>query len=112
MITVDLGDLEGERDALAEYFQTKLQASVKINGKMLLVDDSKVPIRTRDVKMYLKQFIYHRKFPEEYRVIVDHPLIRVLKAKTRKKSKPRREEVPAPNPEDTMPWFFPKTYLF
>lgn len=93
MITVDLGDLEGERDALVEYFKSKLQASVKINGKMLLVDDSKVPIRTKDVKMYLEHFIYHRKFPEEYRIIVDHPLIRVLKAKTRIKSKPRSKSM-------------------
>ncbi len=93
MITVDLGDLEGERDALAEYFKSKLQASVKINGKMLLVDDSKVPIRTKDLKMYLEQFIYRRKFPEEYRIIVEHPFIRVLKPKTPIKPKPRSKSM-------------------
>lgn len=108
MITVDLGDLKGERDALAKYFQLKFQASVEINDKTLLVDDSKVPIRARDVKRYLKRFIHHRKFLEKYRVIVDHSFIKVSKVRTRK-SKPRRKEVPAPNPEDTMPWFFPKT---
>ena len=107
LITIDMSDLENERDALAEYLRLKLQTSVKINGKVLLVEDSKVSIRTRDVKMYLKEFIYHRKLPEEYRVIVDHPFIRVLNAKTHKKSKPRGKEFTAPNPAETMPYFFP-----
>ena len=91
MITVDLGDIEGELDALAAYFQSKLQAPIKIKGKMLLLDDSKTPIRTKDVKMYLEEFIYRRKFLEGYRIIVDHPLIKVLKPKTPVKPKPPTE---------------------
>ncbi len=86
---MNLGDLEGEREALAGYLQSKLGSSVTINDKLLLLDDSKAPIRSKDVKMYIEQFIYHRKFPGEYRIIVEHPIIKVLKPKPQVKPKPR-----------------------
>lgn len=106
MITVDVSDLKKEVNALAEFLQSKLQASIMIKGKMLVIEDSKAPTRTRDVKMYLKRFLHHRGFSEEYRVTVNRSLVRVLKVKTRKRPKERREGT-VPHPADTMPWYYP-----
>jgi len=88
LITIDLSVLGSELDALAKYLQLKLQVSIDKKGKMLLLEDSKAQIRTKDVKMYLEEFIYHKKFSEEYRIVVDHQIIKVLKPKASVKPKP------------------------
>lgn len=106
MITVDASDLKKEVNALAEFLQSKLQASVVRKGKMLVIEDSKNPTRTRDVKMYLKHFLHHRGF-EDYRVTVDRSFVRVVKVKTHKRSKAPRKEGTVPHPADTMPWYYP-----
>jgi len=106
LITVDASELKKEVNVLAEFLQSKLQASVVRKGKMLVIEDSKIPTRTRDVKMYLKQFLHRRGF-EDYRVTVDRSLIRVSKVKTRKRSKAHRKEGTVPHPADTMPWYYP-----
>lgn len=106
LITIDASDLKKEVEALAEFLQSKLQITITIKSKMLVIDDSKVPIRTRDVKMYLKQFIHYRGFSEEYRVTVNRSFIRLLKVKSHKPRK-HGEEGTVPHPADTMPWYFP-----
>jgi hypothetical protein len=106
LITIDASDLKKELEALAEFLESKLQISITIKNKMLVIDDSKVPIRTRDVKTHLKQFIHYIGLSEEYRVTVDHSVIRILKVESHKPSK-HGEEGTVPHPADTMPWYFP-----
>ena len=49
LITIDASDLKKEIEALAEFLKSKLQTSITIKNKMLVIDDSKVPIRTREI---------------------------------------------------------------
>lgn len=105
MITVDASALKEEVNTLTEFLQSKLQTSITMKGKTLLIDDSSAPIKTKDVKMHLNRFIHKRGFSKEYRVTVNRSLIIIVKH--HKKPTTHRDKSVPPHPADTMPWFFP-----
>ncbi|MGP3703077.1 MAG: hypothetical protein ACKD6N_04790 [Candidatus Bathyarchaeota archaeon] len=65
MITVDVSEIKNKKDELAEFLQSKLKTSVKINGNVLLIEDSNNAIRIRDVKASLKRYLHHKGFSEK-----------------------------------------------
>ena len=107
LITVDVGDLKKEEKALAKFLQSKLQVPIRMNDKALIIDDTKTLKKARAVKMYVKAFLHKRGLSEEYRVTAHRQLVRVLKVKTHKRSKARKEEGRVPHPTETMPWYYP-----
>jgi hypothetical protein len=98
-------ELGNERRNLSIFLKSKIQASITIKNKMLVLDPKEKTVSPKDVKTHVKQFLHHEGLSETYRVIEEHGSVRITKRKhlvrrTEKKGTP-------PSPYDTLPYFFP-----
>ncbi len=106
LIIIDVSELESERSDLSIFLESKIGAPIKMEGKILVVDSTGKMLLPRNVKTYVKHFLYHRGFSETYRVTEEHELIRITSYKYRGSKKVKRERT-APSPYDTLPYYFP-----
>ena len=107
MIEIELGDLKKVGKELAESLSQRLKTEVSLKGKLLIVPDttgaSKVGVK--DVKLQVKHVLHQLGFSEEYRVLADHHMIRIVKVGEKYRPSERGGQV-AP-PSQSLPYFFP-----
>ena len=77
-ITIDMSELKVERNNLSSFLESKTQVPITIEGKMLIIDSKEETLSTRNVKTYVKRFLYHRGLYENYRVTEEHDASELL----------------------------------
>lgn len=107
MVIIDMSELESERSNLSSFLESKVGVPIRMKGKILVVDSAEKVLLPRDVKTYVKHFLYHRGLSETYRVTEEHAVIRITSYKHRRDEKVKEKGV-APSPYDTLPYYFPK----
>jgi len=105
LISVNVGELEGERQSLSAFLKSELQVSVTVKSKVLILDSKEKKVLPREVKTLVKRFLNHKGLSGNYRVTEEHDVVRIAKHEHRA-SKPREKHTP-PSPYNTLPYFFP-----
>lgn len=101
-----MSELESERSSLSAFLKSKIRVPITVEGKGLVIGSREETLLSRNVKIYVKRFLYHRGFSETYRVIEEHEVIRITKRKRRGERRIEKKGTP-PSPYDTMPYYFP-----
>jgi hypothetical protein len=101
-----MSELKDELNSLSSFLEPKIQVPITIKGKVLIIDSREETFSTRNVKTYVKRFLYHRGLSENYRVTEEHDVIRITKRKLRSIKKAKKEGT-KPSVYDTLPYFFP-----
>lgn len=106
MITIDISELESERENLFDFLKPKIRASITASGKILTIDPREETLTSKDIKTFVKRFLHHRSLSELYKVTEEKEVVRIVKIKKRKG---RRSEKKGREPSsyDTLPYFFP-----
>jgi hypothetical protein len=107
LIEIELGDLKKVGKEIAESLGQRLKADVSVKGKLLIVSDSTggSSLGVKDVKLQVKHVLHHLGFSEEYRVLAEHHIIRIVKVG--EKYRPSETRGGAPPPSQSLPYFFP-----
>lgn len=107
MVEVELGDLKKVGKEITETLSDRLKTEVSLKGKMLIVPDMVQGERlgVKDVKLQMKHVLHHLHLSEEYRVLAEHGIIRIVRVE--EKTRRAEREGTAPPPGQTMPYFFP-----
>ncbi len=107
MTEVELGDIKKLGKEIAETLGERLKVEVALRGKTLIVPDMVEGKRfgVKDVKLQVKHVLHHLHLSEEYRVLVEHQKIKIVRVE--EKTRRAEREGAAPSPAQTMPYFFP-----
>ncbi len=105
MIEVELGDLKKVGKEIADSLGQRLRADVSQKGKLLIVDESKIGLGVKDVKLQVKHVLHQLGFSEEYRVLAEHHIVRIVKVE--QKSRYAERKGTAPPPSQSLPYLFP-----
>jgi hypothetical protein len=107
LVEVELGDLKKVGKDIAEILGKRLKTEVQVKGKMLLIPDA-VNGRScgvKDVKLHVKHALHQLGLSEQYRVLTEHHLVRIVKIE--EKARYAEREGTAPPPSQSLPYFFP-----
>jgi hypothetical protein len=91
-LKVVLGELEDERESLANFLRATLEAEVTSDGNGVLVDSEKLPLQ--ELKSAVNRFIYHRNLNNKYWVASEGSAVRVEKFGAKKSEKKRKKVTP------------------
>lgn len=107
MIEIELGDLKKVGREVSDSLAQRLKVDVSQKGKVLLVDDSKSGSRlgVKDVKLQVKHVLHQLGFSDEYRVLTEHHLVRIVKLEEKVRYAERKGT--APPPAQSLPYLFP-----
>ncbi len=107
MIEIELGDLKKVGKEFAESLGHRLKTDVSLKGKLLIVSDatSGSKFGVKDVKLQVKHVLHQLGFSEEYRVLAEHHMVRIVKVG--EKYRPIGREGAVPPPSQSLPYFFP-----
>jgi hypothetical protein len=100
-----LGELENEHQSLSAFLESKIQGSITVKKKVLILDSKEKTVPPREVKILVKRFLYHKGLSKTYRVTEEHEAIKITK-REHKERKDKEKHTP-PSPYDTLPYFFP-----
>jgi len=102
-----LGDLKKVGKEIAESLGQKLNTEVSLKGKIILVPDaaSGKKFGVKDVKTQVKHVLHHLGFSDEYRVLTEHHIVRIVRVE--EKVRPMEKEGTPPPAAQTLPYFFP-----
>ena len=106
MVEVELGDLKKVGKDIAEILDKRLKAQVEVKGKSLIVPDTVngKHYGVKDMKLHVKHALHQLGLSEEYRVLIEHHKIRIVKVE--EKAKYAEREGAAPPPAQSLPYFF------
>ena len=107
MIEIELGDLKKVGKELAESLGQRLKTEVSLKGRLLIVADTAGATKfgVKDVKLQVKHVLHQLGFSEEYRVLAEHHMVRIVKVG--EKYRPSEREGRAAPPSQSLPYFFP-----
>jgi hypothetical protein len=105
LIEVELGDLKKVGKEIAELLGQRLKVDVSRKGKLLLLDDSGGKLGVKDVKLQVKHALHQLGFSDEYRVLTEHHLVRIIRVESKVRYAER--EGRAPPAAQSLPYFFP-----
>jgi hypothetical protein len=107
LVEVELGDLKKVGKDIAEILDKRLKAQVEVKGKSLIVPDTVngKHYGVKDTKLHVKHALHQLGLSEEYRVLIEHHKIRIVKVE--EKVKYAEREGAAPPPAQSLPYFFP-----
>jgi len=107
LIEVELGDLKKVGKEIAESLRQRLKTDVSQKGKVLVVADTKIGSRlgVKDVKLQVKHVLHQLGFSEEYRVLAEHHIVRIVKVEEKIRYAERKGTTPAPS--KSLPYLFP-----
>jgi len=54
LITIDISELESERENLFDFLKPKIRASITASGKALTIDPGEETLTSKDVKTFVK----------------------------------------------------------
>ncbi len=101
-----MGDLKQVGKELARGLRESMKTEVEISGSRLtLSEDSSRHLRVKDVKTHVKHILHHLGFSQEYRVLSEQSLIRIVRVE--KKRRHVEKEGLAPAPSQSLPYLFP-----
>jgi hypothetical protein len=87
---VDLGDLEKEKERLAEFLQEHLKVSINQSGNKLTVDAEKLSLP--EVAQSVNKFIYHRKLNSTHYVFAAGSTVEIKRFEHNKKQKEKHHD--------------------
>src|ERR1700733_11141156 len=89
-----LGTFKDNGDELAEFLGPRLGAKLDVSGGELSVDDDsmKKTVNARDVKTYVKRFLWKKGERKNYRVLVQGKELRLIELEASEAEKEEREE--------------------
>jgi hypothetical protein len=100
---ITLGTLKDEGDELAAFLEPRVGVKPSTSGDAIEIDDEGVRkgVKPRDVKTYIKRFLFTKGVRKKYRVFVSGKELTVqeIELKEEEEEKPEKEEKPAPEPE-------------
>ncbi len=107
MIEIELNDLKKVGKELSEELGQRLKGEVTQKGHSLYVPDAANghKIGMKDVKLQLKHVLHHMGLLDDYRVLVEHQKVRIVKIEERVRHVGRAGA--APPPSQSLPYFFP-----
>ena len=101
LVKVDLTDLDGEKENLANYLhsQFKLNSSITPKGLELNMDD----VPNYALAPMVKKFVYHKNLNSTHWVTVENNVVKIIRFKstTRKKEKHKKSN---PHQNITQSW--------
>ena len=102
-----MGDLKKVGKELAESLGQRLKIEVSLKGKLLIVPDAEGGSKfgVKDVKLQVKHVLHQLGFSEEYRVLAEHHMVRIVKVG--EKYRPSEREGNVAPPSQSLPYFFP-----
>ncbi len=107
MTEVELNDLRRIGKDIAELLGQRLKTQVDLKGKVLVVPDTVNGRRVsvKDLKLHVKHALHSLDLSEEYRVLAEHHIVRIVKIE--EKLRPATREGAPPQASRTLPYFFP-----
>ncbi len=107
MIEIELGDLKKVGKEFAESLGQRLKTEVSLKGRLLIVSDTAGGSKfgVKDVKLQVKHVLHQLGFSEEYRVLAEHHMVRIVKVG--EKHRPLEREGRVAPPSQSLPYFFP-----
>lgn len=107
MTEVELNDLKRVGKDIAELLEQRLKTEVKVKGKVLIVPDTVNgrKLGVKDLKLQVKHVLHHLGLSEEYRVLAEHHIVRIVKVE--EKPRPMEKQGTPPPASKTLPYFFP-----
>jgi hypothetical protein len=89
-----LGTFKDSGDELAEFLGPRLGAKLDVSGGELSVDDDsmKKTVNARDVKTYVKRFLWKKGERKNYRVLVQGKELRLIELEASEAEKEEQEE--------------------
>ena len=102
-----MGDLKKVGKELAESLGQRLKTEVSLKGRVLIVPDAagESKFGVKDVKLQVKHVLHQLGFSEEYRVLAEHHMVRIVKVG--EKHRPLEREGRVAPPSQSLPYFFP-----
>lgn len=102
-----MGDLKKVGKEFAESLAERLKTEVSLKGRLLIVPDTADGSKfgVKDVKLHVKHVLHQMGFSEEYRVLADHHMVRIVKVG--EKYRPLEREGKVAPPSQSLPYFFP-----
>jgi len=102
-----LGDLKKVGEEIAESLGQRLKIDVSVKGKFLIVPDAAGERKygVKDIKLQVKHVLHQLGFSDEYRVLAEHHMVRIVKVG--EKHRPLEREGRAAPPSQSLPYFFP-----
>jgi hypothetical protein len=107
LIEIELGDLKKVGKELAESLGDRLKTDVSVKGKLLIVADTAGggKLGVKDVKLHVKHVLHQLGFSDEYRVLAEHHVVRIVKVEEKYRPAPSKGKAPAPS--QSLPYLFP-----
>lgn len=107
MIEVELGDLKKVGKEIAESLNQRLNTEVTVKGKVILIPDTAGgrKLGVKDVKLQVKHVLHHLGFSDEYRVLTEHHIVKIVRVV--EKIRPMEKEGTPPPAAQSLPYFFP-----
>ena len=93
-LTVDLGELKDECEALSSFLSSKLKVNVTSNGNKIFVDSNSS--LSNELKRLVNKFVYRRRLNHKYWVALEDDVVKVNKFKRFEKKK-KEEKGPIPS---------------
>ena len=91
-LQVDLGDLQNEKENLANFLQLHLKVSVSQKGNKLRVNSEKVSLP--ELRHIVNKFVYHRDLNVTHWVSVEGSTVKINRFKDTNKKKEKTEKEP------------------
>jgi hypothetical protein len=89
---VDLGDLQNEKELLADFMQLHLKVPISQAGDMLRVESEKVSLQ--DLQHVVNKFVYHRDLNGTHWVSVEGSTVKINRFKVIEKKEKLEKEPP------------------
>ena len=107
MIEVELGDLKKVGKEIAESLSERLNTDATLKGRVILVPDtaSGKKFGVKDVKLQVKHVLHHLGLSDEYRVLTEHHMVRIVRVE--EKIRPLEHKGTPPPASQSLPYFFP-----
>jgi hypothetical protein len=98
---IALGTLKDRGDDLVTFLEPRVGVKPTLSGDAVEIDDEGVKkgLKPRDVKTYIKRFLFMKGIRKNYRVFVNGTELTVQEIELGEKEEEEKEEKPAPTPE-------------
>lgn len=90
-LQVDLGDLQGEKEKLADFLSSRFKINATATGEGLKVNHEDASLK--ELKKAVNKFIYHRNLNGTHYVSLETNIVKINRFKSsKKKSEPRKQK--------------------
>jgi len=101
-----MDELKNKSRQLSIFLKSKIQVQITMKDKVLVIAANGNAVSPKDVKTYVKRFLYHRDLSETYKVTEERGVVRIIKRK-RRRDRRTKNRVIRPSSYDTLPYYFP-----